>query len=79
MTLAWVRARAAAASARNATSTSGTTNSGASLGKLRAPIGGDDGEAGLGCERCGDEVMPVAVIAGNGEERVAGSDGAAVD
>ena len=44
-----------------------------------AAIGGDDGQRGIGLERPRDEFMPVALIAFNGEERIAGGDCAAVD
>ena len=43
-----------------------------------AAIGGDDGESRFGRERRGDEFMPVAAI-GNGEKRLAATDGAAVN
>ena len=43
-----------------------------------AAIGGDDGEPRFGRERRGDEFMPVAAI-GNGEKRLAATDGAAVN
>ena len=44
-----------------------------------AAIGGDDGQRGIGLERPRDEFMPVALIAFNGEERIAGGNCAAVD
>ena len=36
-----------------------------------APVDGDDRKAGLGCKRRGDEIMAVAIVARDGEERVA--------
>ncbi len=45
---------------------------------IGAPVGGDDGEPRFGRERGGDEFMPVAAI-GDGEERFAPADRAAVD
>ena len=44
-----------------------------------AAIGGDDGQRGIGLERPRDEFMSVALIAPNGEERIAGGNRAAVD
>ncbi len=56
----------------------GTTSSGASFRKLRAPVGGDHGKAGLGGKRGGDELVAVAAIP-NGEKGFAGRNRAAVD
>ena len=47
--------------------------------ELRAPLRGDHGERGFGGKRCGDKVMAVAMLAVNGEERVARIERAAVD
>jgi hypothetical protein len=63
ITLALVRVRAAASVGR----------------KLCAPVGGDDGERRFCRKRSRHEVMAVAVLAVNGEERFAGRDATAVD
>ena len=47
--------------------------------KLRAPVGGDDCERGLGRQRRRDEVMAVAMLAVNGEKGLARQQRAAVD
>jgi hypothetical protein len=47
--------------------------------KLPAPVGGDNGEAGFGRKRRGDELVAVAVIALNGKKGFAERDRARVD
>ena len=47
--------------------------------KLSAPVRGDNGEAGLGRKRRNDEIVAVAVVALDGEKRLAGRDRARVD
>jgi hypothetical protein len=47
--------------------------------ELRAPVGGDDGERGVGGKRGGYEFMTVAPLAVNGEKGFTRRDAAAVD
>ncbi len=79
MTLAAHRARAARARSRRACSTSRTTSSGASFGNPSRLVGRNHGETGAGLERRRDEVMAVAALARDGEERLARLERAAVD
>ena len=79
ITLPCVRARAATARSRKPASTSGTTRSGASAGKSLRRSAATTASACLGRERGGDKIVAVTVIAGDGEKRLARSDGAAVD
>ena len=79
MTLACERARAARARSRRASSTSCTASSGASSANRAPLVARDHGEPGAGLQRAVDEVMAVAIVALDGEERFAFADRAAVD
>ena len=48
-------------------------------GKLAAPVGGDDGEAGFSGKCRGDKIVAVAIVALDGKERVARRQAAAID
>ena len=79
ITLAFVRARAAAARSRKAGQHIGHDQKRRVRRHCGAAIGGDDGERGFGRERRGDEFMPVAAIAVMAKNASPRRDGAAVD